>query len=248
MTFVLLRGLGRESGHWGNFSEILQKTFPDAKVLCLDVPGSGKHLKKKSSLSLTQTVEELRSEWIGQKKEGKQIIIGISLGGMTALEWTNRYPTDFDSAVIINSSLGNLSSPIKRLQLKSFGMFAQTLIAKTPEKKEKAILEYIANHPEAQREFLPVWTKVYEERPIAVANLVRQIISAARFTLKEKPKTSFLVLASTHDRLCHPSCSVDLAQFLEAPLYFHPTAGHDLTTDDGAWVANQIQSFLKNLK
>ena len=41
-NWILLRGLARESAHWGDFIPLLQSTFPDAQLTLLDLPGTGR--------------------------------------------------------------------------------------------------------------------------------------------------------------------------------------------------------------
>ena len=40
-TWVLLRGLTRESGHWGVLPALLAERLPHARVLTIDLPGAG---------------------------------------------------------------------------------------------------------------------------------------------------------------------------------------------------------------
>jgi len=53
-----------------------------------------------------------------------------------------------------------------------------------------------------------------------------------------------LVLASAHDALVDPYCSRRLAQAWALPIAEHPTAGHDLPLDDGAWVVRQVERWV----
>jgi pimeloyl-ACP methyl ester carboxylesterase len=53
-----------------------------------------------------------------------------------------------------------------------------------------------------------------------------------------------LVLHSAGDRMVAPSCSKRIAAALRARLAVHPSAGHDLTLDDPAWCAAQIDAWL----
>jgi predicted alpha/beta hydrolase family esterase len=52
------------------------------------------------------------------------------------------------------------------------------------------------------------------------------------------------VLVSAADGLVDPRCSQRLAQAWGAPMRKHPTAGHDLPLDDGAWVAREVAAWL----
>jgi hypothetical protein len=38
---VLIRGLAREAGHWGDFAERFRAVEPDAQVIAVDLPGAG---------------------------------------------------------------------------------------------------------------------------------------------------------------------------------------------------------------
>lgn len=40
-TWLLLRGLTREAGHWGDFPRQLQAALPEARILAIDLPGNG---------------------------------------------------------------------------------------------------------------------------------------------------------------------------------------------------------------
>jgi len=59
-----------------------------------------------------------------------------------------------------------------------------------------------------------------------------------------RPRTPTLVLSGSGDRLVAPECSVALEQHLGAVHHRHPTAGHELTLDDPAWVIARVQVWL----
>ena len=54
-----------------------------------------------------------------------------------------------------------------------------------------------------------------------------------------------LLLQSLGDHLVNPVCSTRIAGHWRWPLVSHPTAGHDLTLDDGEWVIAQIRAWLE---
>jgi hypothetical protein len=54
-----------------------------------------------------------------------------------------------------------------------------------------------------------------------------------------------LVLAGAGDTLVDPRCSSELAAHWGTELRMHPTAGHDLPLDDGAWVAHEVSRWLE---
>jgi pimeloyl-ACP methyl ester carboxylesterase len=80
---------------------------------------------------------------------------------------------------------------------------------------------------------------------VSGANALRQLWAAARFsTPRAAPQLPLLVLASAADGLVDPRCSQRLAQAWGAPMRTHPTAGHDLPLDAGAWVACEVAAWL----
>lgn len=43
-------------------------------------------------------------------------VVAVSMGGMIAMDWCDRFPEDFSKVVLINSSAGNLTPFYKRLK------------------------------------------------------------------------------------------------------------------------------------
>jgi hypothetical protein len=59
--WILLRGLARESRHWGAFILQLQATFPDAKITLLDLPGTGCYYQDSSPNSISEITHQVRA-------------------------------------------------------------------------------------------------------------------------------------------------------------------------------------------
>ena len=53
-NWLLIRGLARESGHWGDFLTQLQRAFPQAQIHCLDLPGCGINHRQSSPDSISK--------------------------------------------------------------------------------------------------------------------------------------------------------------------------------------------------
>lgn len=52
-TFVLLRGLAREAGHWGDVARRLRRRLGDgADVIALDLPGNGLRHREDSAATV----------------------------------------------------------------------------------------------------------------------------------------------------------------------------------------------------
>ena len=96
-SWILLRGLGRETGHWHDFPEVLQKTFPGDEVLMLDLPGAGEFCDKNPPLSISGFVNFLREQLEENPPKYPIYLLAVSLGGMVALEWMRQYPMTIHS-------------------------------------------------------------------------------------------------------------------------------------------------------
>ena len=71
-------------------------------------------------------------------------------------------------------------------------------------------------------------------------------MAAARYQAPaQPPPVPTLLLASVQDRLVSVACSRALARHWQCALQVHPTAGHDLPLDAGAWVVAQIDAWKK---
>ncbi|MGL6237107.1 MAG: alpha/beta fold hydrolase [Segniliparus sp.] len=240
--FLLLRGLSRESRHWEDFPELLESRL-GATTTSVDAPGFGSEHRRVSPRTIAGITDDIR-ERFGQGG-ADWTFVGISLGGMVALDWCARYPEDFGRVVIINSSTA--ATPLFR----RFSPAALPDIAlgrfKSDVEAELAILAMSANHPEIDRTDLAErWAGYLAEQRPSSTSLANQIIAAALFPMPKQVSTPALVLAARQDRMVSASSSETIAARLGAPIRYHETAGHDLTLDDGPWVVDQIAAWLGN--
>src|SRR5690242_11835434 len=97
-TWILLRGLGREAGHWAPFVEAFGQRFSGAQVRTLDFPGVGRARKVSAPWSIDGIVDFLHDQIEGDAPTPWGIL-GHSLGGMVALAWAARHP-DFIRHVV----------------------------------------------------------------------------------------------------------------------------------------------------
>jgi pimeloyl-ACP methyl ester carboxylesterase len=243
--FYLFRGLVREKGHWGDFPDHLLTAFPQSLVTMIDLPGAGEHYKKSSPFTVKGIVEEMRREYLGTLRSGDSPhLVAISLGGMIAVEWMKRYPDDFKSATLINTSAGGDSPFYDRLRPAAF-----LHLLKVPflsgRAKEARILELVSNNSSVFEETLTEWEKICLERPVSLENSLRQLFAAAFWETGDfTPHVPVTLLASIQDRMVSVECSRRLAMKWRTPLKEHPTAGHDLSVDDPQWVAQIIQESI----
>lgn len=238
--WVLLRGLGRDHRHWGSFRNEFEQAFSTDRVSTIDTCGNGDFVIMKSPLLIAEYTDHCRKE-LGNKS--KRInLIALSLGGMIALDWAQRFPEEVNSITLINSSVANLTPWYRRINTKAlFKLVIPLLSQKSPEKIEKAILALTANLMN-NNEILRQWTGCRETHCTSLVNLLRQLIAAARFNLQTPLNIAPLVLCSEEDKLVNCVASKDINKYLGGRIITHASAGHDLPLDDTAWVLEQIKS------
>jgi pimeloyl-ACP methyl ester carboxylesterase len=239
--WVLLRGLVREQGHWGPFTQQLQDADPSSEVLGIDLPGAGIYHRLSSPLTVNGIAEFVHSH-LGPKPE-QRYVVAISLGGMVAAEMAQIHPECMDGLVIINSSFNNLSPFYHRLQLESYLHIFRAAVAKSLEKRELAILEMLSHRPDIE-DIAKEWAIIAKERPVSPLTFIKQLFAASNYELPEKkPDMPVLVLTSEGDRMVNPLCSKKLAATWNVPIEVHPTSGHELCLDNPEWVVENLLRF-----
>ena len=240
---VLLRGLIRESRHWGDFPQRIENQIPKVKVLTPDIYGVGKYIDRQSSTSFESMVEELRSQL--PQKTVPRYLLAISLGGMIAKCWSEKYPDDFDGVLLINTSFRGLHPLWWRLQPKALISVIQTLFMRSVEQRERNILRLVSNSLKGQEKAYPQWLEIQKSSPVSYISFFNQIIAALKFRpQRENTFKQLMILASKGDRLCNYRCSEVLARLWKAPLFLHDSAGHDFAIDDPEWIIEKIEAFI----
>lgn len=238
-TWVLLRGLTRESGHWGPFTAQLQAALPGCEVLALDLPGNGHLYQQSSPTQVDGMVAHCRAALARRQVYGPVHVLGMSLGAMVAVAWSATYPHEVAAQVLVNTSLRPFSPFYQRLRPGNYARLLRlALPGATPALWERSILDMTSNAPHP--DLLPQWLALRQRHPVSRANALRQLLAAARYTAPARWATPTLLLASAHDRLVSAACSQALARHGPYPLRLHPWAGHDLPLDDAAWVVQQV--------
>ncbi len=247
-TWVLLRGLAREHGHWGPFIEQFRAAFPHDEVLTIDLPGAGEFVHESSPRSIAEIFNFVRAKAVERARSQSPFkLVAISLGGMVAMEWMKQKPGDLQSVVLINTSSNALSPFYKRLRWQVWRNFAAILATQTVRDREKQLIDLLLNSEEARAQALPLWVKLGNERPTSYLNFSNQLLAAARFGgLKRRVDVPVLLLNSLGDRLVDPSCSSALHEKWGWPIERHPWGGHDLPWDDPQWVIARIDTWNKS--
>lgn len=247
-TWVLLRGLMRESRHWGDFPRQLQSAMGMATVVTLDFPGNGILHTQTSARSVAEMAEHCRKqlELLGYRPPYR--VLALSLGAMAAVEWGRHYPAEIDRLVLINTSLAPYSPFYHRLQPANYPALIRFLIQSSPARRERLILQLtstLVRSPQQREELLQRWTSYAQECPVTRSNVLRQLRAAIFYrAAPTPPAVPLLLLAAQRDHLVDVRCSLVLAERWGCPLQLHTAAGHDLPLDDDSWVVRQIVEWI----
>jgi len=243
MDLLLIRGLSRETRHWAEFPDRLRESEFVGNLTLLDLPGNGQHHKLKAPLKISEYTDFLRTEWLKSRTIGCSGIIGISLGGMVALDWASRF-SDFQQAVIINSSSSSHTGIQQRLRIKSLTAILGILFSPAIANRERKILELTVNNQKIASNYSKRWGILGAQFPLRRINLLRQLFAAGRFVPDPVHDCRLLFVRSSGDRLVDPHCTAFLHQILGGKLVTHDSAGHDIPLEDPQWLIEQIVAEL----
>jgi pimeloyl-ACP methyl ester carboxylesterase len=240
-----MRGLSRARGHWGNFAEHFRAAFPDAIVELPDLPGTGERRAVRAPLTIAATLDSVRADIPTARPVW---LVGLSMGSMVAYEWMRSHPAEVAGAVLINTSLGGLSHPWRRLRPSAAVSLLRAAAVTDPRAREQRLFDLTSTRLDLAAVTVSAWSELARQQPVRRINVARQLLAAARYRARPfaPPIPALLLLTSRGDRLVDPDCSRALARAVPgATLHEHPRAGHDLPLDDPAWVLDAIASWLR---
>jgi pimeloyl-ACP methyl ester carboxylesterase len=271
-TWILLRGLTRETRHWGRLPAALRETLgqirgdslreatatatgmatatptsaTDVRLLLLDLPGNGEFAQRRAPASVAGIVAFVRQAALQTGVPGPYNVVAMSLGGMVATDWAQRHPGEIERLVLINTSMRPFSRMHERLRPSAWpGLLGVAAHWSNPADVESGIHRLTCNNVDNLSADLDAWAAIRRSAPVSRANALRQLWAAARFSAAAAaPRCALLILSSRADRLVNPVCSAKLAAAWGAAHHEHPWAGHDLPHDDPAWTAAQIRAWL----
>jgi len=247
-TWILLRGLTRGSGHWAGFPDALKARLGDTRLVTLDLPGNGALHRLRSPARIEAMTQESVARLHALGIEPPWHLLAVSMGAMVAVDWAARAPHTLAGCVLINTSLRPFSPFYRRLKPGNYPRLLGLALSRGSDLDwESAILE-LTSRQAGDDELLASWLAYRRDNPVSLANALRQLIAAARYRApRVRPPVPLLILSSRHDALVDSRCSAQLARCWNAPHAEHPSAGHDLPLDDGAWVAQEISHWLTSL-
>jgi pimeloyl-ACP methyl ester carboxylesterase len=235
--FLLIRGLTRGQGHWGDFPQLLEQKG-EAPIFYVDLPGNGERFREKSPWKIDTYTDQTRplvKAWL--EKYDLQVV-AVSMGAMVMSHWISHFQQDFSKAFFINTSSRKHSKPLERFNAK--GLFHSPHIL-DPSQRESEILQLTSNNIQRRNKFSQIFQDYNKSHPVSLENTAAQITASAMYSFPEsKPATEITFANSKADRLVNCSCSEKLAAAWQAPLVQHPSAGHDLPLDEPEWLVQQI--------
>lgn len=238
-NWLLLRGLGRNQGHWGAFPSLWRERFPQDQLDLMDLAGAGSEAHRPSLPSIGGALEDLRRR---RGPGGPISILGLSMGAMIAAEWAHRYPSEVERLVLINTSSRSSSRFYERLKMMNYLRLARMAWRFRDRRYfEGQVLEMtmpqIPNPPEVLERHL----SLPETPPL---NWFTQLLAASQYQFPpEKPASEVLVLAAHGDQLVSSDCSKRIALQWKVPLVIHPQGCHDLPVAEARWVLDQVDSW-----
>ncbi len=251
--WILLRGLGRSAGHWGSFRTQIEKAFPLEHFYFLDLQGNGKFNSYSSPIEIANYIAPLEQQLRDSNYfeiDGPTIGVGLSLGGMVLTEWSQQVAGRYQQIFLINSSGSNLSYPWQRLSLKVLALAIRSFWIKN--RVEHEINSLLVTSSLTRDEILKKYSEelqnnvfVSEKFPIALNNVLRQAIAGARYSIPSKINTSATLIVGEKDAFVNADCSRAIQQKWNCKIEIHPTAGHDISFQDSAWLIRAISSNLQ---
>ncbi|WP_049781058.1 alpha/beta fold hydrolase [Hahella chejuensis] len=246
---ILLRGWMRDGRHWEGFDTLLQDAINenglDVRVQTLDIPGNGVRNTETTPATIAGMISSLRERW---EMRRPLVLVGLSMGGMLATQWTYDHPEEVAGLALINASMRPYGAPWNRLRLRVWPKVVQG-VGVTAARREKLIMQLTLSPLLRTRDRLRLWTGWSRGRPVRTVNGLRQLTAAARFScpFDFAPHRPCLIVCSLGDKLVDPKCSIAMAQAWQTRCVTHPTAGHDLPVEDPHWLRQQLLNWLTPL-
>ena len=246
--WILLRGLTREAGHWGEFVPLLREAVAPHRVLTPDLPGNGTRWVERSAATVPALMEAVRADLAAQGIHPPYRLLGMSLGAMACVAWAETYADEVKAMVLVNTSLRPFSGFHQRLLPRAWLPLACLLtLGASPEVMEQAVLALTSRNnfsESARAQLIAQWVDLRQRHPVSRASAVNQLLAAARYRAPQAaPDMPILVVGTHGDRLVSPRCSEALARHWRVPLVQHADAGHDLPLDAAEWLAAQVARF-----
>lgn len=238
--WIFLRGLTRESRHWGDLPA-LWSARGLGRPSRIDLPGNGTACHAPVPADVRGIMEAVRATARTAGVTAPCRILAMSLGAMVATEWAQRYPGEVAGLVLVNTSMRPFSTLPQRLRPQNWA----ALIGMAHHWHDRArcartVHRLTCERMDTRDADLAAWLAIDQTAPVTRAAALRQLLAAARYRAAAAPPCPTLILSSDADRLVNPICSARIASAWQAQHLRHPWAGHDLPHDDAGWLCEAV--------
>ena len=233
----------RDKRHWDEFCNSLSKELvaDNIEVLPFDTLGNGDNNQLESPLCITDYAKAL----LLQLPASNYCIIGLSMGGMIALEMARLAPSMVAKVVVINASASNLSPWYLRFNLIALlnAYWCRTKAEDVHWLEATAL--YISSEQHCNSEVLAKrWSQFRVEGRVSLRNALRQLWACARYRCSHSLQQPVFVFSGRLDQLVAPSCSKAMAKHYHCRLIEFEQAGHDISIDVSAALTAQLKKAL----
>ena len=243
-TWIFLRGLTRESRHWGSLPE-LWASRGQGRPLLIDLPGNGVACNAAVPATVEGMMEAVRAAAHASGVPGPWRVLAMSLGAMVATQWAQAWPEELAGLVLINTSMRPFCTVTERLRPLNWpALLGMAHHWHDRVRCERTVHRLTCERLDTRDADLATWAAIAESAPVTRKAAWRQLLAAARYRAgAEPPACPTLILSSDADGLVNPACSARLAAAWRAAGVSHirhPWAGHDLPHDDPLWLCDVV--------
>jgi|GEM_PF-230122 len=247
-TWVLLRGLMRDQRHWNGFDQRLRQK--GLRVLTPDLPGNGTLSHELSPLKIADYAHAVWLQLDEQVQEGEAIyLLGLSMGGMLALEMALQRPWQIRHVFVLNSSAANLSPWYQRFNplnaLKAFFLRAR---GKALHPIESTIVRLTSFRHRRDCGLIAEWSEFRRQSSPTIRNAWRQLWAAFQYQCPLTVEVPISVLCGDRDALVSMASSKALAQHFHTDLIVLAYCGHDAAIDAPAKLAHYLLAIVAPTK
>jgi len=249
---LLLRGINSDSRYWLDFPDEFNS---DIEILIVDLPGTGNNSSSKTPLSISQHVNFLRNQIHPDHLSQGLHIIGLSLGGMIAIQWLSMFPNEIKSVSAMSSTGGKFYSsitrinPINWLKLSLSMTLDKILRTKKFPKTLVSIVTHLPENNDRQNWIASKFSYLGNENSVSIFSTLRQIIAAARwapdFSHYAHLGKRVLLLKAKYDRFIPPKAVNRLHSMIPNSQLYEIPAGHQISlSHPDEVIKNSISHFM----
>ncbi|MDH1470766.1 alpha/beta hydrolase [Shewanella sp. GD03713] len=238
-TWVLLRGLMRDQRHWNGFDQRLRQR--GCTVFTPDLPGNGILTHQVSPLTIPEYASSIWQQ-LDEHLAGQAFyLLGLSMGGMLAMEMAKQRPEQIKHAFVLNSSAANLSPWYQRFNgLNALSAWLKRCRGRQLNPIESTIVRLTSYRHRRDIALIARWSQYRHESTPHFSNACRQLWAAFRYRCPAFLPVPVSILSGDRDALVNIQTSKALAQHFNVDLVVLAYCGHDITIDAPAKLAHYL--------